>query len=910
MPAAGGGRAPATSAETPLAAALSTERAGRGWEYYRTVARWGVQAAEALDYAHQVGVVHRDVKPGNLLAEGRGQLWVTDFGLARIQSEASLTATGDLVGTLRYMSPEQALAKRVPIDHRTDVYSLGATLYELLTLRPVFPGSDRQELLGQIASDEPVPPRRLDRTVPADLETVVLKALEKNAADRYATAQELADDLRRWLEDRPIRARRPSWRQVAARWARRHRPVVGAGAVLLLMLTFIAGLNLLWWVQKRAETEWDAERILADTEPWQARGKWPEALAVIRPAEALADHGALNPQLAQRVRRRRADLEMAAALDDIRLRRTAAEDQAGALADADAAYARTYPEHGIDVTALDPAEAAGRIRARSIPGELASALDDWAWMCRGTPNRRGKTTWKKFLAIARAADPDAERNRVRDAFEHLTAKDAKAAKELARTVPVTALRPGTLLLLGAILNHVGEDAELTAWMRKSQREHPEDFNFNYDLARQLVTLPSPQRAEAIRFLTAAAALRPRSAAVYFSLGIECKRLGALDDAIAAYERAIDLKADYAEAYTNLGNLYSQKGDVDRGIALVRRALELKPQSEDYDSLATALALKGDLDGALAACREAVRLNPKNPIAVANLGELLEQAGALDEAVVADRDAIRLQPQDPEPRVNLGVALAEQGAVDEAIDAFRDALQLKPDAALAYINLGQALEAKGDFKEALAAFRRGHEVGSKTPGWDVPSGRLLKECEQLIALDGRVGAVLRGEQHPANAAECRQFAVLCARKGLNAAAVGLFEDVFTARPKAAVDLCEGTRYRAARCAALAGTGHGEDAAGPDPTKQGTWRRQALDWLRADLAAWAKVLGKGEPGSRGAVRRTLRQWQLHRDFAGVRDEQALARLPEAERRDWAKLWHDVDALRRRAAGPPAKPESAGR
>src|SRR6202035_195755 len=115
--------------------------------------------------------------------------------------ETGLTMTGDLVGTLRYMSPEQALAKRVPIDHRTDVYSLGATLYELLTLRPAFQGSDRQELLRQIAFEEPAPPRRLERAAPAELETVVLKALEKNPADRYATAQELADDLRRFLDD-------------------------------------------------------------------------------------------------------------------------------------------------------------------------------------------------------------------------------------------------------------------------------------------------------------------------------------------------------------------------------------------------------------------------------------------------------------------------------------------------------------------------------------------------------------------------------------------------------------------------------------------------------------------------------------------------------------------------------------
>jgi WD40 repeat protein len=148
--------------------------------------------------------------------------------------------TGDLVGTLRYMSPEQVLAKRVVIDHRTDVYSLGATLYELLTLRPPFPGEDRQELLRQIAFEEPVAPRRLARDVPAELETIVLKALERNPADRYATAQELADDLGRFVKDEPIRAQRPSVAQRARKWARRHRAIVTSAAVV-----FALGLVLL-----------------------------------------------------------------------------------------------------------------------------------------------------------------------------------------------------------------------------------------------------------------------------------------------------------------------------------------------------------------------------------------------------------------------------------------------------------------------------------------------------------------------------------------------------------------------------------------------------------------------------------------------------------------------------------------
>ena len=225
----------------PLAA-LSTVRSAQGRAYFATVADLGVQAALALDHAHQVGVVHRDVKPANLLVDGRGGLWVTDFGLAHVRGDVQLTLTGDLVGTLRYMSPEQALGRPAVIDHRTDVYSLGATLYELLTLEPAYGGTDRQELLRRIATDDPRPPRRVNRAVPAELETIVLKAMAKSPEDRYPSARELADDLGRFLRHEPIRARRPSAAQVARKWARRHRTLVlaaGGGVVLALTVAVL-----------------------------------------------------------------------------------------------------------------------------------------------------------------------------------------------------------------------------------------------------------------------------------------------------------------------------------------------------------------------------------------------------------------------------------------------------------------------------------------------------------------------------------------------------------------------------------------------------------------------------------------------------------------------------------------------
>ena len=219
---------------------ISTAHANHKHEYFRMVAVLISQAADALDYAHAQGVTHRDVKPANLIIDNQGSSWVTDFGLATIESEANVTVTGDLIGTLRYMSPEQAMAKRGVVNHRTDIYSLGATFYELLTLRPVFDGEDRQELLHQIAFQEPRSPRRVNNNVPVDLETICLKTLEKNPAQRYDTAQDVADDLRRFLDHKPIAARPPSIRDRYAKWVHRHRGlmVISAAALVVVMACF------------------------------------------------------------------------------------------------------------------------------------------------------------------------------------------------------------------------------------------------------------------------------------------------------------------------------------------------------------------------------------------------------------------------------------------------------------------------------------------------------------------------------------------------------------------------------------------------------------------------------------------------------------------------------------------------
>ncbi len=220
-------------------------------QYLCSVARIGIDVAEALEYAHGQGILHRDIKPANLLLDAQGQVWITDFGLAKAQDSDELTRTGDIVGTLRYMAPERFNGWS---DARSDVYALGATLYELLLLRPAFDESDRVKLIEQVSHQSPPPLRPLDRRIPRDLETIVLKALAKEPGERYATAGHLAEDLRRFVAGRPIVARRSSSIERLWRWSRRNPVVAGAVGAVAAALVAVAVISVVYATEQANAT--------------------------------------------------------------------------------------------------------------------------------------------------------------------------------------------------------------------------------------------------------------------------------------------------------------------------------------------------------------------------------------------------------------------------------------------------------------------------------------------------------------------------------------------------------------------------------------------------------------------------------------------------------------------------------
>jgi serine/threonine-protein kinase len=886
----------------------------------REAAALVVTLAQAVSAAHQGGIVHRDLKPANVLLtpptdeglpSGARPSWgtakISDFGLARrVEGGQRLTQSGAVLGTPSYMAPEQARGRRQALGPPVDIYALGAILYELLTGRPPFQGETAAETVVQVLSQDPLPPSRLNARVPRDLETICLKCLHKEPHRRYASAAALAEDLRCFLNGEAIAARPEGRLERLARGVRR-RPtlVVGLTAGVLLAAALVGGG--LWLHGERAANERAKEQMQ-------------------RLDQARREQEVVLKRMAQARRER----QQAERLDAIHLNRAGVvSDRLDVRPNAERAaqeYEAAFRDAGFGQVGDDPAAVAARIKSSTIRDEVVAALDDWAVCARSAAADKARQRW--LLEVLRRADPSPTqlRQRLRDPTLW---EDRAALSKLAETALAEEPSAQLLVALAERLLHAGADA--VPFLRRVQRERPGDFWANFGLG---VVLLGKNPGESVRYLQAAVALRPRTAVVHDSLGVALLGADRPDEAIEHFQQALHIDPGFANAHNNLGFLLGARGRLDEAIAHYRRALRSNPlQAEVHCNLGGALIKQGRHDEALEHVQQAIRIAPRLPQAHGHLCTLLKarggpqaviahyrqvlstdpklapahaylgialgEAGQMDEAIDRLREALRLDSKLTAAHHNLGLALTSRGQYDEAVKHLQQAVTLNPRIFQAHVVLGQVLLNLGRLREARDATRRGLDLHPPDHPQRPTVVRELKYCEDLLALEARLPALLRGEDRPGDTGERLRFAEVCRVKKRYIDAARLFEKAFADKPPLPADLQATLSYNAARAAALAGCGQGEDGNKLSTEERARWRRQARAWLQAALAVSAGKLDGGTAADRARVKTRLTRWQADPDLAGVREPRALDSLSAEERAEWLALWKEVGAVLKRAA-----------
>jgi superkiller protein 3 len=476
--------------------------------------------------------------------------------------------------------------------------------------------------------------------------------------------------------------------------------------------------------------------------------------------------------------------------------------------------------------------------------------------------------------------------------------EVAAAEEVLRRA--SAVRPDEVVLLnalGKLLEQQGR-ARLPEAIECYRAIRVRHRNLGVALAAALGKASRAPEAEAV--MRDLVRQQPGDPSLHLHLGFALDDQKKWPEAEAAFRKAILLQPAFADGYYNLGNLLRDQKKMAEAEAAFRKAILLKPAfAEAHNNLGLVLQEQKKPQEAEAAYRKALLHKPALAAAHGNLGNILYEQKKLEEAEAAYRKAISLQPDLASVHFGLGGVLREQKKMEEAEAAYRKVTLLWPDFAEAHCALGLVLRYRGRLVESLESLKRGHQLGSRKVGWPYPSFIWVHQGQHLLKLAARLSAVLEGSDKLSSAVEQLEFAHLCQLKELCAAAARLYRDAFAADPKLAQDVASESHYSAACCAARAGCGQGKDADSLDDKQRGTLRQQAHDWLEAALAYWSKVLDKADAPTRAAIAQRMQQWRSDPELAGVRDKGRLARLPEAERTTWRKLWDDVAALRQRAA-----------
>jgi tetratricopeptide (TPR) repeat protein len=730
--------------------------------YFANIAEAFADVADGLQHAHAKGVTHRDIKPSNIILDGEGRLRILDFGLARLEGQEGLTISGDFVGTPQYMSPEQARRKKIPVDHRTDVYSLGATLYEMLALRTPFSGRDHQDTLSQIIERDPVEPRKVNSRIPKDLETIVLKCLRKDAGDRYGTAEAMGQDLGRFVRGEVIEARpQAGWERVARR-VQRHKWRFAAAASLAVMLLVVAWLA---WTRYRDERE----RLVKEYEPKVLGAILKMQLGSLTRKTGLEDYLTFDRQGQVFSAKFNQDIVPAAGMDRVEDAVKELTEAAGAIPEKpDALYqrARALLLLGDEAGALEDLVRAAVVSPRFVPAlclrasliarrgekEAAKVLDleaeqasadGWQRAWFAAYRLRIERSWAAAAeALGELVELEGSvrepyvgcglESRLQRSIARIWEKDYVGAL---RDIEVVQSRwRGSVeasLLEGRVhcLREKPEQAERVFIKTFQQARYPDEvalavWGIYTDCMSMGNCLPWAElvKAEPVRE-------RHRAMSLYF--------VGRYEEAVESARKAIALSPDEPDGYCMLahslrdrskgyddvlktlqagieripwsayllwtvGHLHSSYGHFDEALLASRRASQLEPDmaADGKWNLGICLVFNGASEEGLRLIHEAISAEPWNVYALFGQGVALEHLGKVEDALSAYDRAIELNPRFAFSHKGRGGILERRGRLDEAAEEYRRAIAGFPRRADPYNALGSLLEKQGKVEAAF------------------------------------------------------------------------------------------------------------------------------------------------------------------------------------------------------------------
>ena len=852
--------------------------------------------AQTMAYAHARGVIHRDLKPSNVMVGAFGEVQVMDWGLAKVlprggladdaaagrvphdettiatarsgsEEDSELSRAGSVLGTPSYMAPEQARGEVDRVDERCDVFALGSILCEVLTGKPAITGATSVEIQRKAAGgDLSDAIARLDSSgAEADLIALAKDCLAREPEDRPRTAAAVSDRITSYLSGVQERLRKAELKGVEERARRRLTTVVAASLILLSLLGgggYVRSERQR--ADRRAKTARAVDEALADASrlrgealsaPPGDSGRWAAAVAASKRAESVLAEGEADPSLSARVEEMTAGVErdhLAAAekargietdqvlladLETVRGNRVDHRD----LKRSDAEYAEVFLRAGVDLDVIRPEEASRWLASRTEPIEMAGYLDDWAFVRKRLG--RPEADWLRLAAAARVGDPDPWRDALRAKFGRDDAETLDQLRRLADAPDgVDQPAPGLLLLARVLKYGCSDGARAARVLRRAARRYPGDFRVHLELA-----------------------LAP----------------GATVEAAGSSDAVFP---DPTEAARHL-----------------TAALGIRPSSAStHLILSAALIAGGKLDEAEAECREAVRLRPDSPLTHAGLGGALNWEGKHEESDRELREAIRLAPLEGRYHAALAGSLNNRLRPDEAIVEYREAIRLQPDGFPTYLRYANALRRKTDYVGALAVARRAQALSGYSlvdfrypPEW-------FERLETLAALSERLLAILKGDDRPKDAAESVDVGQMCTDKRLFAAALRFRSRALQDDPELGESRTVLLHYRAACSALKVAAGLGDDAPCLDEPAKAELRLRALGWLRAEIASWSAVFKSGPQTERERGLSVMRWWTRDSDLAAVRGAEALAKLPEAERKNWQAFWVEYEALMRKGEG----------